>query len=144
AVPPPGLARVRLQLGARSRVECAATDSGGHPIPAKIVLEPAGNPRPALPAALGEMGDTQPIVVFSPDGRASVPVFPGTWRVTFSRGFEYDRPALEVSAPPGGTASASAVLNRIVDTAGWVSGDFHVHAQYSPDGDDLLELKVRA
>src|SRR5207237_8748100 len=40
AVPPSGLIGVRLQLGARSRIECAATGSGGHPIPAKLVLDP--------------------------------------------------------------------------------------------------------
>src|SRR5438067_9772025 len=91
------------------------------------------------------MRDKQPIVVFSPDGRASAPVFPGQWHVTFSRGFEYDRPVQDVTAPAGGTfAVPSQPLQRVVNTTGWVSGDFHVHAQLSPDADDLLELKVRA
>jgi hypothetical protein len=36
------------------------------------------------------------------------------------------------------------VLLRVVDTTGWMSGDFHVHAQFSPDGEDLLSEKVRA
>jgi len=140
AVPSTGLLGVDLQLGAQSKIDAVATDADGKPIPAKIVLEPLSTPRPALSAAMGEMWDRQPIVVFSPDGKASVPVYPGTWHVTFSRGFEYDRPTVDVQA--GGTATAT--LRRVIDTTGWISGDFHVHAQYSPDGDDLLPLKVRA
>ncbi|MFN2548455.1 MAG: CehA/McbA family metallohydrolase [Myxococcales bacterium] len=140
AVPSTGLLGVNLQLGARSTIDATATDADLKPIPAKIVLEPVSTPRPSLPAAMGEMWDRQPIVVFSPDGKASVPVAPGTWHVTFSRGFEYDRPAFDVQAG----SSVTAKLRRVIDTTGWISGDFHVHAQYSPDGDDLLALKVRA
>jgi hypothetical protein len=143
-VPAAGLTGLVLQLGARSRVDAVVKDAQGLPIPAKIVLEPNGAVRPTLPAPLGEMWDRQPIVVFSADGRASVPVFPSQWHVTFSRGFDYDRPALDVTAPAGGSVAASAVLHRVVDTTGWVSADFHVHAQFSADADDLLELKVRA
>src|SRR5207302_2367208 len=139
-VPSTGLLGVNLTLGGQSVINATATDKDGHPIPAKIVLEPVSTLRPTLPATMGEMWDRQPIVVFSADGKATVPVYPGTWRVTFSRGFEYDRPAYDVAA---GT-SVSATLRRVIDTSGWISGDFHVHAQYSPDGDDLLPLKVRA
>jgi len=142
-VPSTGLPGVSLALGPSSRIDCAVTENG-LPVPAKIVLEPVTPVRPSLPDALGEMWDKQPIIVFSPDGTAHVPVFPGQWHVTFSRGFEYDRPTADVSAPAGGSASATAVLNRVVDTTGWISGDFHVHAQGSPDADDLLDAKVRA
>jgi hypothetical protein len=139
-VPSTGLLGVDLKLGAQSSITAKATDADGHPIPAKIVLEPLSMPRPSLPAAMGEKWDKQPIVVFSADGTATVPVYPGTWHVTFSRGFEYDRPTFDVSAG----ATVTATLRRVIDTTGWISGDFHVHAQYSPDGDDLLPLKVRA
>ena len=144
SVPATGLAGVTLALGAQSRVDITTTDVDGHPIPAKLVLEPTSVTRPNLPTVLGEMWDRQPLVVFSADGTASVPVFPGGWHVTFSRGFEYDRPTVDVTAPAGGSATAAATLHHVVDTTGWVSGDFHVHAQYSPDGDDLLPLKVKA
>jgi len=144
AVPQTGLIGVTLQLGATSRIDCAATDAAGHPIPAKIVLEPRSPQRPALPAALGEMWAAQPIVVFSADGTARVPVFPGSWHVTFSHGFEYDAPTTDVDAPAGGSTTASGTLNHLVDTTGWVSGDFHIHAQGSADADDLLGQKVLA
>jgi hypothetical protein len=144
-VPGNGLLGVTLKLGAQSTVVAKVTDPGGHPIPAKIVLEPSTiNLRPNLPAALGEMWDQQPVVIFSADGTATAPVYPGSWHVTFSRGFEYTMGAADVIAPAGGSVNASAQLARVVDTTGWLSGDFHVHAQFSPDGDDLLGLKVRA
>ena len=142
--PSSGPSTVRLRLGAQSSILAAATDSAGGPLPAKIVLEPTGTVRPNLPTALGEPWDRQPIVVFSADGTASVPVFPGTWHLTFSRGFEYDRPTQDVTAPAGGSVAARQRLTRVVDSTNWLSGDFHIHAQYSPDGDDLLSLKVRA
>ena len=139
-----GLTGVSLTLGAPSLINAVATDAAGKPLPAKIVLEPNGAGRPTLPAPLGELWNRQPIVIFSADGKATVPVFPAQWHVTFSRGFEYDKPAQDVTAPAGGVATAAQTLHRVVDTTGWVSGDFHIHAQYSPDGDDLLPLKVRA
>ena len=144
AVPTSGLRNVRFVLGARSRIDAAAVDDLGAGLPAKIVLEPRDNLRPQLPAPLGEPAPNAPVIVFSADGRARVPVFPGRWTVTFSRGFEYDRPQLDVSAPAGGFGLAGATLHRVVDTRGWLSGDFHVHAQFSPDGEDLLAEKVRA
>jgi len=144
-VPGAGLTGVALKVGAQSTIVVKATDTSGFPLPAKIVLEPGlANPRPALPAALGEMWDRQPIVIFSADGTATVPVFPGSWRVTLSRGFEYSLYAADVNAVAGGSVNVTAPLARVVDTTGWVSGDFHIHAQHSPDGDDLFSLKVRA
>ena len=144
SLPAQGVANLQLKLGAASRIDCAAADANGAPLPAKIVLEPLSAPRLSLPPALGEMWDRQPIVIFSADGKASVSVAPGTWHVTFSRGFEYDRPTADVTAPAGGIAVVSGVLHRVVDTSGWLAGDFHVHAQASADADDLVELKVRA
>jgi hypothetical protein len=143
-VPATGLLGVSLALGPTSRIDAVATDSSNHPIPAKLVFEPVNPQRPSLPRALGEMDPWGPIVVFSPDGTAHMPVFPGSWHVTFSRGFEYDRPTADVGAPAGGNISAAGTLNRVVNTTGWVSGDFHIHAQGSPDADDLLDMKVRA
>lgn len=35
-------------------------------------------------------------------------------------------------------------MHRTVDSTGWTCGDFHIHTQYSPDSDDLVDHKVRA
>ncbi len=143
-VPASGLVGVQLQLGAGATIEAIASDVAGVGLPAKIVLEPTQPLRPQLPAPLGEAAPLAPIVIFSADGHALVPVSPGSWAVTFSRGFEYDLGRATVSAPASGSVTARATLTRVVDTTGWMSGDFHVHAQFSPDADDLLSEKVRA
>ena len=144
AVPAAGVVGLQLQLGASAAIDAAASDPAGVGLPAKIVLEPVQPLRPQLPAPLGEAAPNAPMVVFAADGHALVPVSPGRWQVTFSRGFEYDLSRVPIDAPAGGQVTARAKLTRVVDTTGWLSGDFHVHAQFSPDGDDLLSEKVRA
>jgi hypothetical protein len=39
----------------------------------------------------------------------------------------------KVTVPAGGTAKIDAVLAKVIDTSGHLSGDFHVHAINSPD-----------
>ena len=134
-----GLTGVRLTLGAASRIDVNAAG-----LPVKVVAEPVATGRPKLPAALGEPWDFQPVIAFPETGHASLAVFPGQWRVTVSRGFEYDLARGVVTAPAGGAVPFAAALTRVVDTTGWMSGDFHVHAQGSIDGNDLFTEKVRA
>jgi hypothetical protein len=64
-------------------------------------------------------------------GAAHVPV--GTYDVYVSRGPEWDLYiARKVRITPKG-AQMTARLRHVVDTHGWLSGDFHVHAAPSPD-----------
>jgi hypothetical protein len=142
-LPHEGIANLRLQLGGSSRLDVSVVDERG-PIPAKIVAEPVAYGRATLPAALGEAWDFQPVVAFAPAGTASLPVFPGEWQVTSSRGFEYEVSIARVQAMAGVPTAVRAQIRRSVDTSGWISGDFHVHAQNSIDGTDLLSEKVRA
>jgi hypothetical protein len=48
----------------------------------------------------------------------------------------------DVVVPPAGTGTFSATLRQVVDTTNWLSGDFHLHARWSPDSDDAYTLKV--
>ena len=142
-LPPAGLTTVKLALAGSATLVVSAKEAG-LAIPVKIVAEPVvGNERAAFPAADGEPWARQPIVVFAETGKATIPVYPGKWQVTVSRGFEYDL-GVQVVDASAGSGSYDAVLHRVVDTTGWLSGDFHVHAQFSPDADDLLAAKVRA
>jgi hypothetical protein len=143
SLPAQGLDGVGLSLGASSRIDVTAGDESG-PLPVKVVAIPIAYGRAALPSALGEPDAFQSVVAFAEAGHASLPVFPGQWKVTVSRGFEYDVASASVMAPSGGVAPLTATLHRVVDTTGWVSGDFHVHAQGSIDGTDLYADKVRA
>ncbi len=51
-----------------------------------------------------------------------------------TRGIEFSHHAEKVTVKPGKTIQVKAALERVVDTAGWVSADFHNHS--TPSGDN--------
>lgn len=72
--------------------------------------------------------------VFSTTGTGTVPLPPGSYDVYVSRGLEWDLFVLRgVRVVKGGRATVRATLRHVVDTPGWLSGDFHVHAAMSSD-----------
>src|SRR5205085_798850 len=120
-LPAGGLTAVQLRVGGASSIDVVAGDERG-PLPVKIVAQPTGAGRAAFPSSLGEKAAYQSVIAFAAGGRATLPVFPGPWKVSVSRGFEYDLAVVNVDAPPGGAAQVAAQLHRVVDTTGWVSG----------------------
>ena len=64
-------------------------------------------------------------------GSAAVP--PGTWSYAVTRGYEFSAVTGTVEVPAGGEGAISVSLDRVVDTAGWMSADTHVHTSHSPD-----------
>jgi hypothetical protein len=71
--------------------------------------------------------------VYTADGVGEFEIEPGDYDIWASRGFEYSVDKTRVSLRAGETRLITARLVREVDTAGWVSGDFHVHGQNSFD-----------
>jgi hypothetical protein len=76
------------------------------------------------------------------DGRYSLPA--GTYRVTVSRGYEYELHAEDVTVAVNGTQRVTADLQHVVDTTDELCGDFHIHTNRSFDAEDDATLKVRA
>jgi len=72
-------------------------------------------------------------VYLGPDGEGSVDVAPGRYVAWLSHGPEYGLARLPVEIVANGTRTAEARLSHVVDSSGWVSADFHVHAVNSPD-----------
>ena len=130
-----------LSLGPAGAAHLSATE-GGKPVPAKFTLS-LRHPGAALPDALGEPAPKTPRVYFAPTGSLDVALPPGTYDTYASRGLEYDLWRGSVDAGASG-ASASAVLHHVVDSTGQLSGDFHIHARFSADAEDLLSEKVAA
>ncbi len=58
----------------------------------------------------------------------------GEYEAIISRGPEYDAVFSDISIGSTETTSLNATLNRVVDTTGWVSTEFHSHS--SPSGDN--------
>ncbi|MFC1655061.1 CehA/McbA family metallohydrolase, partial [Myxococcota bacterium] len=59
-----------------------------------------------------------------------------------TRGFEYEMDRVTIESD-GTELALDFVLPRVVDSSGYLGGDFHIHAQYSPDSSVLPEHRVR-
>jgi hypothetical protein len=79
--------------------------------------------------------------VFSVDGTGSVPLPLGTYDITVSRGIEWTISTQRIEITPAG-AKLAAQLEHVVDTPKWASGDFHVHAEPSPDSNLPMRDRV--
>lgn len=92
-------------------------------------------------------GSPAAIAFVPPSGRVDVQVPPGRYEVLVSRGPEFnlwpDTYPLgrQVDLTTDADVVLEASLERVVDSAGWQSGDFHVHAINSTDS--LVPNEVR-
>jgi hypothetical protein len=67
------------------------------------------------------------------DGVGSLELPPGTYVVFASRGLEYTIDSESITVSSGGNTNVSLAIERVVDTSGYVSMDFHVHSGKSFD-----------
>ena len=119
------LADLRLRVGPAGTLT-VAVDDGQSPIPAKLSLYREGVRRHML---------------FVPPAGEAFELPSGDWEVSVTRGFEHQPVHTTVSIPEGGEAPLRVSLPRVVDTAGWISVDGHVHSSPSADSDVLPELR---
>jgi len=87
-----------------------------------------GRPKSPIPFGLARV-----IFVDDSGDSGAVPLEPGDYQVVVSHGTEYSTHVEDLSCVSGGTPSVSAMVARVIDTAGFVSGDFHVHSFDSVD-----------
>ncbi len=105
-------------------------DAASTPLPARIVIDD---------------GTTERIAWTDASGDLSLPVVPGTLRVTISRGIEYDAfVATSVVVDDGATVPVDARLERVVDTSGWIALDTHLHSEMSTDSTLPVDDRIRA
>jgi hypothetical protein len=148
-----------LRIGARSRarVEARVTDASGRPMPAKLSVVGNHAYRGDLErreylydleaGQSWRTSDLRPddsydpstrryiedVAYASADGDIRENVRPGRYILSFSRGPEYERETRQVTLRAGQSARVNVELEKVVDTSGHVSGDFHMHAQGSID-----------
>ena len=67
------------------------------------------------------------------DGRIVAKVRPGTYELVITRGPEYEITSQTVELKAGAYVGKQLALTRSFATPGWISGDFHIHAQPSTD-----------
>ena len=126
------------------------TDGQGARLPAKatvVKLGADGKPlwrdggrRPYF--GQGRLGIGVQYLGFAMDGRFEIPLQAGDYQVVISHGPEYSILNQTVTLGDGDDRPVQAALVKEVDTTGWVSTDFHLHAEPSFDSGMPLETRV--
>ena len=129
-----------MELPPASAIRFDIRDQAGRPSPCKVqFLGAGGTPTPNLGTEFRARGcDHQ---YHSPDGQFTQQVPPGRYLLRITRGIEHDLIEREVDLPPGRLLTVSAGLRRAVDTAGWISTDYHAHS--TPSGDNYTNTDDR-
>lgn len=124
---------VRIQDFEPGTVIARITDGEGQPIPCKVSFDvPEGVTAPHFGPDTAEFGVRN--LRYTPNGEFQQLLAPGTYKARVSHGPEYDSTIVDLTVEAARTAELNVKLPRVVDTTGWVSGDFHSHA--SPSGDN--------
>ena len=138
---PPDGAPSPLALRA-GRLRWHISERGGASLPARLAVHGVAPTRD--PDWGDEPHDGAALEAIHTLGDGSIPIPPGRYRVTITRGFEYTASGQTFTVDEGNSASVDATLERVVDTRGWISADLHVHAVPSPDAPTLLDDRVRS
>jgi len=147
-----GTATADFALPATGRLHVDVHDGAGGPLPARIgVLGFDPSPEPTVrfdgvagigPVETGMLYDvaSDPLpygfthVEYSgANGAAEFDLEPGDYQVVVSRGTEYSSYSAPITITEGNTTAVAAKIAQVVDSPGFVSSDFHVHALNSPD-----------
>jgi len=135
APPRPALPVVAPEGGLSFDVRDAQTSE---PIPCKLTLVGSdGSPDPQFTKVDIGREESDALLAFnrimSLKGAGAVHVPFGTYDITVSRGPEWDISTSRRVKIGAQGAIVRAVLKHVVETPGWISADFHVHAARSPD-----------
>lgn len=140
-----------IALPATGRVSVTVTDETHSPVPARVTIvgfDPS--PEPTQTVSIVRANDTttalfndvtkdEPnygVVRIAYAGAAGTTAFdlePGTYQILLSRGTEYSAFSAPLTVTAGTTTPVVAQIARVIQTPGFISSDFHVHALNSPD-----------
>jgi hypothetical protein len=83
------------------------------------------------------------VLFVGPSGSSStVALEPGDYRVVASHGTEFSTAFADITVTAGATSSVDLQIARVIDSTGFVSGDFHVHTLASPDSQVSPSLRI--
>lgn len=134
-----------------AHVRYRVTDGQGRLMPAKlsfVAVDEAGARatndglrRPYM--GEGRLGNGVRFMEASHTGDGEVEVEAGRYDLIVSRGPEYAIHTERLVVSPGQVVTISAALVREIDSAGWISGDFHLHAEGSFDSGMKFTERVK-
>jgi len=139
----PDRPELSIVMGYASAVAFDVVDERGESSPAKVQFIGAGStPTPDL--GPDQRADGCRNIWFSVRGKFEVPLPPGDYAIVISRGPEYNAVWRTIKLAPGKTVEIAARLPHVVDTAGWISADFHNHTTLSGDNSTQVEGRLAA
>jgi hypothetical protein len=124
-----------------------ATDGGANPDFSRFVTAAVFDPvtnRTLADVGVSSLGGGPAMNFVFTDGSGEQTIRPGKYEVIASHGLEYTIGRQTVDVAAGRESSVSFALQRVVDTTGFVSADFHVHSARSFDASAPLEDRVRS
>ena len=101
---------------------------------AGVFGDPGADPLP--------FGIAQAIFVDREGASERIAVEPGDYQIVVSRGPRYSAYKENVTILPGQVTTVQAEIVQVVETEGFVHGDFHVHSIDSPDSEVTREERV--
>ncbi|MBI1897916.1 MAG: carboxypeptidase regulatory-like domain-containing protein [Acidobacteria bacterium] len=135
-----GTTRLDLAVGAASLVRMDIRDEHGAASPARVqFIGIEGTPTPNFGTEYRAHGGNHQYQTH--DGRVRQQVPPGRYLLRITHGPEYDLVEKTVEVAKGRTVDVPVTLRRTVDTAGWISADYHAHS--TPSGDNYCNTVDR-
>lgn len=121
---------VNVKMDAAARVSLKITDENGGAIPCKVEFRGReGTPDPFF---FPETGDRAVCNLrYTETGDLTQLVAPGKYDVIVTRGPEYDRLTFVIDASEVAETKVTGKLQRVIDTRGWISADFHAYSTLS-------------
>lgn len=125
----------KIELEPCGYLQGRVVDQNGDGLPAKIAIhaKPDGGGKTPYYGPDSAAGAIQNLR-YTANGFFKVELAPGDYEIVVSRGPEYDAETSEVSITRNEISRLAVTLNRVVQTPGWISADFHSHS--SPSGDN--------
>lgn len=136
--------RPRQEVLNEARLTVHIRDAGsGRPTPSRITILDADGALMTTGATSGEKLAVRPGIVFTADGRATIPLRAGRYTVYAGRGFEYSVAKTEVDLKIGDEQTIELTIRREVPTDGYAACDTHCHTfTYSRHGDATIEERM--
>lgn len=132
--------RIEVELSTPGYVVAAITDEQGGAIPCKVQFHgrgDVGSPNFGPDSAIHGVRN----VYYTADGKFRVALAPGHYDVIVSHGPEFEAVFSSLDVSGGKETPLAAKLERVVDTRGWLSADFHSHS--TPSGDNTASQRGR-
>ena len=123
-----------LTMAKASQLVFQVRDGAGVSIPCKVHFKGLdGTPQPYLGPRHRARGSHDQY--HSENGDFTVAIPAGKYEVVVVHGIEYTHHKEVVEIAPQTTMEVTATLDRVVDSTGWISSDFHNHS--TPSGDNV-------